>query len=408
MKIGGTGRRQFLRGGAALAGLAASGITSVDAQESEQEVAEQRIKPYGDRSRFETSKRGQFPGFTPLQDSVGIITPNPLHFVVSHGAWPPDIDPAEHELMVHGLVDRPLVFKLDELKRLPSVSRVYFLQCAGSSYVTLNPRLNARTVQETHGWTSCSEWTGVPLSVVLNEVGVKGSGKWLVAEDETLKHTISIPMEKAMDDVLLAYSQNGEAVRPQNGYPLRLLVPGWEGVRSVKWLRRIKVVDQPYMTRWEVSIYANTKLDGKSRWFQMELEPNSVITSPSGEQHLPGKGVCEITGLAWSGGGAIRRVEVSTNGGKSWNEAQLQEPVHSKAHTRFRFLWNWNGEEAMIQSRCMDERGDVQPTLAELNKIWGVTTDYWTTSTNRVQHFNAVHPWRVMRDGSVHNAVWES
>jgi sulfane dehydrogenase subunit SoxC len=408
-------RRRFLKGSAALAGLAAGGLHSTTNGQTPTfppAGGDERIIPYGERSRFETSARKGFPGaFTPLQDSMGIITPNPVHYVVSHGHWAPDIDPREHRLMIHGMVDRPLVFTLDELKRLPSVSRILFLQCAGSSYVTLAKRRTAKTVQETHGWTSCSEWTGVPLSLLLKEAGVKTRGRWIVAEDETTALSISVPLEKAMDDVILAYGQNGEAIRPHNGYPLRMVSPGFEGIRSPKWLRRIKVVDQPYMTKWETSVYTNLKPDGKGRWFQMQLEPNSVITSPSGEQLLPDRGFYEITGLAWSGGGAIQSVEVSTDGGRKWMKAELQEPIHRMAHTRFRFPWQWDGKEAILQSRCTDEHGDIQPTLTELNKIWGVNTDFWLSTKrgeHRIQHLNAVQPWRVKRDGSIENAIWEA
>ncbi|MBI3940394.1 MAG: sulfite dehydrogenase [Acidobacteria bacterium] len=348
--------------------------------------------------------------FTPLQDLTGIITPAPLHFVVSHAyGTPPDIDPRQHRLLIHGMVDRPLIFTLDELKRLPSVSRVHFLQCAGSSNLGLDQRKSAKTVQETHGKTSCSEWTGVLLSLLLKEAGVQKGASWLVAEGgETKRHMISIPLGKGMDDALVVYGQNGEAVRPEQGYPLRLLAPGFEGVRNVKWLRRIKVVDRPYMSKWESTVYTNVRPDGKARWFQFELEPNSVITFPSGEQRLPGRGFHEVSGLAWSGGGAIRRVEVSADGGRSWKDAQVQEPIHRMAHTRFRFPWTWNGEEVVLQSRCTDEWGAVQPTLAELEKLWGVNHDYWLTTINRIQHFNAIQPWKVARDGSVHNVIWES
>ena len=344
---------------------------------------------------------------TPLQDSIGIITPSSLHYVTTHGYDPPDIDPRQHRLLIHGMVDRPLIFTLEELKRLPSVSRIHFLECAGNSDLDRDDQANAETVQETHGQTSCSEWTGVLLSLLLKEAGVQKGASWLVAEGaDAGKHTKSIPLEKAMDDVLVAYGQNGEAVRPEQGYPLRLLVPGWEGISNVKWLRRIKVVDQPYMTKWESTMYASLRPDGKARWFQFEMGPKSVITFPSGGQRLPGRGFYEITGLAWSGGGAIRRVEVSTDGGRTWKDAQLQEPVLRMAHTRFRFPWNWDGEEAVLQSRCTDERGDVQPTLAELGKIWGVNPDYWQSTTNRINHFNAIQPWKVTRDGSVHNAMF--
>jgi len=414
MKDNRENRRRFIKGAALMAGAALESMRLSSAQSTrkgEKEIPipgpSYVVPPYGERSRFVTSVRqGEF---APLQDFSGIITPSALHYTVNHGSPVPDIDPQQHRLMIHGLVDRPLIFTVDEVKRFPSVSRVHFLQCAGSSYLPLGDRERAVTVQQTHGKTSCSEWTGVPLAILLKEAGVKPSGTWLVAEGaEWKKHSISIPMEKAMDDALVVYAQNGEPIRREQGFPLRLLAPGWEGVRNVKYLRRIKVVDQPYMTKWESSVYTNLRPDGKARWFQFELEPNSVITFPSGGQRLPGAGFFEISGLAWSGAGAVRRVEVSTDGGRTWNDAKLQEPVLSKAHTRFRFDWNWDGRQAVLLSRCTDEWGAVQPTKAQVEKLWGVTPDYWLSTTNRIQHFNACQPWKVTPEGSVDNAIWES
>ncbi len=208
-----------------------------------------------------------------------------------------------------------------------------------------------------------------------------------------------------MDDVLVAYGQNGEALRPSQGYPLRLIIPGWEGINNIKWVRRIKLVEQPYMAKKESTLYANLRPDGISRWFQFEMGPKSVITFPSGGQRLPGQGFFEIRGLAWSGGGAIRRVEVSADGGQSWKDAAIQEPVHRKAHTRFRLPWTWNGKEAVLQSRCTDERGEVQPTLAELGKLWGVGPDYWRSTTNFYNHLNFIQPWKIDNEGKVHNAL---
>jgi sulfane dehydrogenase subunit SoxC len=313
--------------------------------------------------------------------------------------------------MIHGLVDRPLIFTLEELERLPSVSRLHFVECHGNSAPT-GPTGAARkaptaTAQQTHGLTSCSEWTGVPLSLLLNEAGVQTGAGWVVAEGaEPEKHTKSIPLEKAMDDMLVAYGQNGEPLRPEQGYPLRLLVPGWQGINNVKWLRRIKVVDQPYMAMRESTKYPSLRLDGKSRWYEFEMGPKSVITRPSGGQRLLSHGFYEITGLAWSGGGAIRRVEVSTDGGRTWKDAQLEEPIARKAHTRFRLAWNWEGEETVLQSRCTDERGEIQPTLAELGRLWGVDLDYFQSNSTVVMgNSNAVQPWKVRRDGSVYNAL---
>ena len=403
MKAKERSRRRFLREGAALAGMAAVGagaIRSASCQTIGSEISAvppRDRRDYGERSRFENAVRllGQWGPRTPLQESAGIITPSALHFMAAHGYEPPDIDPRQHRLLIHGLVDRPLIFTLEELKRLPSVSRIHFLECGGN---TGGNDGRQKTVQETHGWTSCAEWTGVLLSVLLREVGVQKEARWLVAEGtEAGKHTKSLPLEKVMDDVLVAYGQNGEALRPEQGYPLRLVVPGWVGVNNVKWLRRIKVVDQVYMTKWESSGYANMMEDGKAR-SQFEMGPKSVITRPSGGQRLPGRGYCEITGLAWSGWGAIRRVEVSTDGGRTWKDAELQEPVLPKAHTRFRMDWNWNGEEAVLQSRSTDDQGGVQPTVAEMERI--------RRSSGRAGlGMNAIFSWKLTPEGSVQNAM---
>jgi sulfane dehydrogenase subunit SoxC len=400
MNSKGRGRRRFLKEGAALAGLAMGTVRSVSGQTPAMEVSAAPAKTrreYGERSPFENSVRllGQWGPRTPLQESVGIITPSSLHFMAAHGYDPPNIDPQKHRLLIHGLVDRPLIFTLEDLKRLPSVTRIHFIECGGN---TNGEDGKGKTVQETHGWTSCAEWTGVLLSVLLQEAGLKKEAKWLVAEgSEGGKHTKSIPLEKATQDCLVVYGQNGEALRPEQGYPLRLVVPGWMGINQVKWLRRIKVVDQGYMTKWEASGYANMMRDGKAR-SQYEMGLKSVITRPSGGQRLPGRGYYEITGLAWSGWGAIRRVEVSTDGGRTWKDAQLQQPVHTKAHTRFRTDWNWNGEEAVLQSRCTDDQGGVQPTFAELEKIR-------LDSGRAGLAMNAIFSWKVTREGNVQNGM---
>jgi sulfane dehydrogenase subunit SoxC len=420
-----SGRRRFLKDGAALAALAVGGARLANGQAAASGPGDARPKDlhaYGERSRFEKSGRignnDQYgkdpkPGEyywgprTPLQDSMGIITPASLHYILSHSNEPPDIDPREYRLLIHGLVERPLILTMDDLKRLPSVSRIHFVECrANGTQARLRRDYPALTVQITHGLTSCSEWTGVPLSLLLKEAGLKKEASWIVAEGaESSKHTKSIPMEKVMDDVLVAYGQNGEAVRPDQGYPVRLLVPGWQGLNQVKWLRRIKVVDRPYMARAESTEYVEQRPDGKVRWFQSEFGPNSVITRPSGEQRLPGRGFYEITGLAWSGAGAVRRVEVSTDGGKTWKDAQLQGPIHRKAHTRFGLAWNWNGEEAVLQSRSTDETGGVQPSIDDMVKIWSLPSDFFKTFSGTFGNFNAIQPWRVRTDGSVHNAL---
>jgi sulfane dehydrogenase subunit SoxC len=420
-------RRNFLKNGAALAGLAIG--ASASAHPLAPEPPAERIDElhnYGERSHFVDSVRigsinnperrlkdepVAFGLKSPLQDSVGMITPASLHFIVSHGFEPPDINPEEHRLLIHGMVDRPLMFSVDDLKRLPFVSRFHFIECHGNS-TTAGPGGAARispnaTPQDTHGFTSCSQWTGVPLSLLLKEAGVQKGASWILAEGaDANKHTKSFPLAKAMDDALVAYGQNGEPVRPEQGFPLRLVVPGWQGINNVKWLRRIDLVDEPYMAMMETSRYPSLKPDGKSRWFEFELGPKSVITRPAGGYHLPVRGFYEITGLAWSGGGAIRRVEVSTDGGRTWKDAQLHDPVARKAHTRFSSPWNWSGEEAVLQSRCTDDQGVVQPTMAEVAKLWGVEVDYFRKTSLIVGDFNAIQPWKVSRDGSVQNALF--
>jgi len=326
----------------------------------------------------------------------------------------PDIDPAKYSLTIHGMVDRPLMLSLDDLKRLPSVSRIRFLECLGNS----SPRRHVRdpkpgstpvTVQYTHGIMSCSEWAGVPMSVLLKEVGVKKEASWLVAEgSDGSKYTYCIPLTKANDDVLVAYMQNGEPLRPENGFPARMFVPGFGANHSVKWLRRIMVVDRPYMT-WDQSVHHSVPradLDNKSRWYGFQWPPKSVITRPSAGQQLPGPGYYEITGPAWSGGGTIRKVEVSVDGGKSWKEAKIQDPVLPKAHTRFNFDWTWNGEEVVIQSRCTDDQGEVQPTLAEMNRNWGRSEKDRLEPSNQTFHWNAIQPWKIARDGSITDALF--
>jgi sulfane dehydrogenase subunit SoxC len=397
-------RRKFLeRGmafGATLAGAAAAHAQSPAPADPSKVLGNPR-RPYGARSRFETSTRKVFrgktdevgPTMTPLQDLHGIITPSSLHFEVQRGGVP-DIDPRGHRLLIHGMVDRPVILTVEEIKRLPSVSRVHFLECSGNtSSEWAGPTL--KTVQGTHGLTSCTEWTGVLLSLLLRETEVQQGATWILAEGaDATGNERSIPIAKALDDILVAYGQNGEALRPENGYPLRLVVPGWEGNVNVKWLRRLTVSDRPYMTRMESVDHTLLMPDGKARQFAFVAEAKSVITFPSGGQRLPGRGVYEITGLAWSGRGAVRRVEVSTDGGRSWRDASLQEPVLRLAHTRFRFPWRWDGREAVLQSRCTDETGYVQPTLAALVKVRGL---------NSRLHLNAIQSWKVAVDGVVHN-----
>jgi sulfane dehydrogenase subunit SoxC len=401
-------RRWFLKGGVALGAALITGAgRSIAGQPQPAPDDPSRLlggplRPYGDRSRFEqtvremspVSKTDEWGGMqTPLDETLGIITPSALHYVVQRGGLP-DIDPRKHRLLLHGLVDRPVFLTMEEIKRLPSTSRILFLECQGNT-LTEWREPKGKSVGITHGSTSCSEWTGVPLSLLLREAGVQQGATWIVAEGaDGSGNERSIPIAKAMDDVLVAYGQNGEAMRPENGYPLRLIVPGWTGNISVKWLRRITVVDQPYLTRMDGVGQPTLMPDGKARQLQFIMEAKSVITFPSGGQQLPGAGFYEIRGLAWSGRGLVRRVEVSMDGGKTWQDAQLQEPILPLAHTRFRLDWRWDGREAVLQSRCTDESGYVQPTLAALVKVRGLNSVYFN---------NAIQSWKLAADGSVHN-----
>ena len=406
------GRRKFLRDGIALAGLAVGATQTVRGETPASDAPPKKdikeLIAYGERSHYVTSIRVPvadrpspdafgltFHVLTPLQDQFGMVTPSSLHYVATHrGFFVPDIDPQEHRLMIHGMVDRPLIFTMDELKRFPYVSRFHFIECAGN-----RARPTHKSVQQTHGMTSCAEWTGVLLSVLLKEAGVQKGASWIVSEGaEEVKGASSIPLGKAMDDCLVAYGMNGEPVRPQQGFPLRLLVPGFEGIFNTKYLRRIKVVDQYYMT---YNDYGHIKSDPRAVALGEQIGPKSVITSPSGGQKLPGPGFYEISGLAWSGGGAIQKVEVSTDGGKSWKDAELRSTAHPMAHTRFGFQWNWDGKECEIQSRCTDELGTVQPTREQVAKFLNLPLENLNVPGND----NTVFPWRITSDGSVQNGL---
>jgi sulfane dehydrogenase subunit SoxC len=297
------------------------------------------------------------------------------------------------------MVERPMKYTIADLKRFPSVSRLMFIECSGNGLTEWRePTL--KTVQGTHGLTSTSEWTGVPLSTILAEVGVEAGAAWILAEGaDAAVMTRSVPIDKAWSDALLAYAQNGEAIRPEQGYPLRLILPGWEGNTHIKWLRRLEISDQPFMTREETSKYTDLVQGGKARQFSFVMEAKSVITFPSGDMKLPGPGFYEVTGLAWSGRGRIQRVEVSTDGGEGWQLAALQEPILPICHTRFRFPWWWDGAPAVLQSRCQDETGYVQPTLPQLVDARSLDGGKFGS----IYHLNAIQSWAVARDGSVSN-----
>ena len=331
---------------------------------------------------------------TPLQNLHGIVTPNGLVFE-RHHAGVPQIAPSEHRLLVHGLVDRPLIFSMDDLLRFPSVSKTYFLECSGNSSTEWG-RSGYHSVQRTHGLISCCEWTGVPLSTILNEVGVKPEAKWILAEGaDAAAMTRSVPLEKALDDALVVYAQNGEMLRPEQGYPVRLFLPGFEANMSVKWLRRLKIGDQPWYTREETSRYTDLLPNGKAYEFTFEMDVKSVVTFPNSERSFRDKGSYEISGLAWSGRGHITRVDVSVDGGATWRRATLQEPVLEKCFTRFRLPFAWDGQPLEVQSRAFDDKGWVQPTRARLIAARG---------TNARYHFNAIQGWNVAADGGVTNA----
>jgi sulfane dehydrogenase subunit SoxC len=316
-----------------------------------------------------------------------------LHFE-RHHAGVPDINPDQHRLVVHGLVDRPMIFSMENIMRFPSESKIYFMECSGNSMAELKRAAN-NTAQQIHGLISCCEWTGVRVSTLLQECGIKPEATWVLAEGaDGSTMTRSIPMSKMLDDAILVYAQNGEMLRAEQGYPLRLFLPSYEGNMSVKWLRRLKLGTEPWQTRQETSAYTDLRENGKALQFTFKMEVKSVITQPSGMMKLKSKGFYEISGIAWSGNGKIRRVEVSTDAGKTWEEAMLQEPVMDKSLVRFRYPWVWDGAPAVLMSRAVDASGDVQPTMEALLKIKSANTFY---------HNNAIQPWRVAANGEVTN-----
>ncbi len=331
---------------------------------------------------------------SPLQDFHGIITPSDLHFE-RHHAGIPDIVAEDHQLLIHGMVDRPMTFSVAELKRFPSVSRICFIECSGNGslgYSDGDLRTDV-TPQELDGLLSTSEWTGVPLTTLLREVGVRDGASWMLAEGgDAAKLARSIPLGKALDDAMVVYAQNGEAVRPGQGYPIRLLLPGWEGNAQVKWLRRLEIGDQPWQTREETSKYTDPLPGGVARQFSFVLDAKSLITFPAYPYALPDRGWWEISGLAWSGRGAVSRVEVSTDGGRSWVDAEIGGPVLSKCPVRFRHLWDWDGRETVLLSRATDSTGYVQPSLSALLEARGAGTSY---------HWNNIRGWKVGGDGRV-------
>lgn len=331
---------------------------------------------------------------TPLELLDGIITPSRLHFERHHSGIP-DIDPDAHRLIIHGLVERPLAFDLDSLARYPTVSRIQFLECSGNSGALTAPEPVDNTASGIHGLVSCSEWGGVPLSVLLDEAGVKPEARWIVADGaDSAMMNRSVPLDKIMDDAIVALYQNGERLRPSNGYPMRLFLPGWEGNACVKWLRAIKVTAEPGMTKDETSKYSDLGEDGVAELFTFPMGVKSVITSPSPGVGLGPNGLYQVSGIAWSGSGRIRRVEISADGGQTWADAALDEHVLPKSLTRFRTAWRWDGGPATLLSRATDDQGAVQPTRDSVMAGRGVGSFY---------HYNGLQAWRVAEDGSLSN-----
>jgi sulfane dehydrogenase subunit SoxC len=400
-------RRMFLTAGTAAIGAGAvverAGAAPL-AVEPWMQIPGTPFNGYGQPSKYEEKVVRTFasaPGTggtgasrTPHHLLNGAITPSGLHYERSH-AGIPDINPDTHRLLIHGLVKQPLVFTLDDLGRYPMETRIAFVECAGNSGALFAKEPAAANVQTIHGLLSCSEWTGVKLSVLLEEAGVDPAAKWLLAEGaDAAGMSRSVPLEKALDDALVCLYQNGERVRPANGYPIRLLLPGFEGNMNVKWLRRIKLTAGPTMTKDETSKYTILLPTGKSLQFVFPLEAKSMITHPSPGLTVRGPGLYEISGLAWSGYGKVAKVEVSADGGKSWGEAALTQPVLSKAVTRFRMAWQWDGGPAVLQSRCTDETGYVQPNRAQLIALRGDRGNY---------HCNMIQSWSVAGSGEVKN-----
>jgi sulfane dehydrogenase subunit SoxC len=363
------------------------------------------VRAYGKPSRHEssvirrdvewlTATRESSVSFTPLHALDGTITPNGLCFERHHSGIA-EVDPADYRLILHGLVDKPLIFTLDDIKRMPRVNRPYFCECAANSGMEWRgAQLNG--CQFTHGMVHCVMYTGVPLKTLLNEAGLKSNAKWLLLEGgDSAAMTRSLPLAKALDDVLIAYRMNGEMLYPENGYPVRAVVPGWEANMWVKWLRRIEVGDQPWHHREETSKYTDLLPNGKARFFTWEMDVKSVVTNPSPQAPIRhGKGPLVLTGLAWSGRGAIDRVDVTIDGGRNWTTARIDGPSLPLSMHRFYAEMDWDGREMFIQSRAIDTAVFVQPTKQQLRAARG---------GNSIYHNNGIQTWHVGSDGTVEN-----
>ena len=411
-------RRALLRGGAVVAGAmtssgALTGAAAEPLQNDPWSLERGLVVPaYQVPSRFEkdvvrtlSNPNNEFRNSharTPHQLLQGAITPNGLFFSICHSALP-DIDPAQHKLVIHGLVKQPLVYTLDSLSRYPMVTRTHFLECSGNSAPMFSSEPLQVTAQAIHGLVSNAEWTGVLLSTLLEETGIDPKATWLLAEgaDAPSLHR-SVPIKKALDDAMIALYQNGERIQPGNGYPMRLLLPGYQGNMNVKYVRRIKLIDQPAMSFFESKTYSQILPTGKMWLFHFTQEVKSFITHPSFGHALQGPGFYEISGVAYSGNGRISKVMVSADGGKSWAQAALQEPVMPKAFVRFRMPWRWDGQPAVLQSRASDEAGNVQPTRAEFVAARGQTDKPLTTPLAFPnQHYNSITSWGIDSKGEI-------
>ena len=341
---------------------------------------------------------GNGAAWTPLERLEGSLTPNGLHFVRNHHGTP-DIDPAQHRLVLHGLLDRPLSYSVESLLRYPMRSRRLVIECGGNSSAGWFEAPVQRSAGLTHGLVSCAEWTGVAVSTLLDECGTQAGASWLVAGGaDASALQMSLPLDKVREDCFVALFQNGERLRPENGYPMRLIVPGWKGVLHVKWLSTLLLSDQPAMARNETARYTELLPSGQAQQFTFAMGVKSVITTPSHGQHLSGTDVHEIRGLAWSGSGAVRRVEVSADGGQHWLDATLQAPVEPMCWTRFRAAWRWDGRPALLQSRATDDSGQTQPSREALVRSRGRRGFY---------HYNAIVSWAVDEHGSVLHSYGE-
>jgi len=409
-------RRAFLHGGvlaagagAAIAGAATGAAKAADAIGASSPTWMRSpgavMSGYGRPSEWENEIQrifGLVPGReptgssrTPLHLLEGTITPNGLHFERHHNGVPA-IDPARHELLIHGMVERPLVFTRETLLRYPMETHIRFVECSGNSGgASRPPEPRQITAGQIHGLLSCSEWTGVKLSTLLDEAGLDPAAAWVAAEGADAAGMVrSVPLDKCMDDAVIALFQNGEAIRPEQGYPMRLLLPGFEGNANVKWVRTLKVMSGPAQARDETSKYSDLLPSGKAVQFTLELAPKSVILKPSFGLIMQGPGFYEISGIAWAGSGRVSRVEISADGGASWANAALSGPVMPKALTRFRLPWQWNGGPATLMSRTFDEAGNTQPMRDDWLARYGPRHNY---------HYNAIQAWGVGTGGAVSN-----